>query len=215
MFILMLLTLIKADIYIASQSDSIFQTPVHIGEHTPLDGVVARLNQVTILKADFKQEKRLKILRRPLTSSGTFLFSREHGVYWHTVNPFDNVFIVTDQTIYQKNPDQEPLKIETSSKPIVSGFTEAFLSVFTGDAAVLEDKFDIYFQGDEKAWTIALKPKGTIMKKMIDHMVLSGGEHLENVRITEASGDQTDIHFENVDGAATSLSPAEIQFFDI
>lgn len=190
----------------------LFENPVQMGQHETLDRVGERLQQVNVLRADFRQEKQMKMLRRPLLSSGTYLFAAEHGIYWHTVKPFDSVFMLTPQAIYQKSAGSEALAVDVATKPALAGFTQVFLSLFSGDSQVLEEKFALFFQGKDEDWQLGLRPKGMVMKKVIDRLVLQGGETVTQLDIFEANGDHTRIFFENIQTGG-ALSDGERERF--
>lgn len=201
-------------VMILPQGDAVFDHPLDSLEQPAFEAVSQRLEAVKVLRADFSQEKHIAALRRPLKSSGTYLFSVAHGVAWQIDTPFPTLFVVTEKGILQKAEGEEPFLIEASQQPVVSGFTKVFLSLFQGDRNVLQDRFKLYFQGEADDWTLGLEPKGVVMKKFLSRIVLKGGAHLTTITFLEASGDTTHIFFENVTTDQPSLSEAEVAQFD-
>lgn len=210
----MLFTLLSFALLLPSQEHPVFESRLQDLDHPDFKAVTTRLEEVQVLRANFKQEKHIKALRRPLKSSGTYLFSVEHGVSWQITKPFPTIFVVTQKGILQKTDGEEPFLIEASQQPVVSGFTKVFLSLFKGDREILKERFKLYFAGNNQAWTLGLEPKGTIMKKFLARIVLEGGEHLKTITFYEATGDKTVIYFEEVNTEDSDLSEDERAQFD-
>lgn len=194
----------------------VFAKPLDL--HQPSAGFVEvsqQLQKVSLLRADFREEKKLKALQRPMKSSGKFLVASEHGLFWQTQIPRDRVFVITPKGISQLSEGNQTVSVKTEDQPIIHSFTEMFMAMFTGDTSVLQSKFHLYFTGDAAQWTLGLVPKGRMMSKMIHHIVLQGGETLEEVDIVETGGDMTHIDFSNVQVNGPSLKPEESAYFDL
>ena len=194
--------------------DTLFTNPAKPGQSADLDAVSERLRQVKIIRARFQQKKKLAALRRPLKSTGSFLFAPHEGVYWHTEKPFANTLILTEKGIYQCSENAPPFRIEAAEQPVVHSFTRVFMSMFSGDSAELEKKFDLYFEGDpQKKWRIGLEPKGKIAAKMIQRIIIDGSVHFDQITLLEPSGDRTEIMLEEV-ATEPELSNEERASFD-
>jgi len=198
---------------------------LHCGEAVfdrPLDkddpdfaALSAKMRDIRVLRADFEQEKKLAVLRRPLRSSGTFLFAADKGVSWRTVEPFENLFIITPDAIYQKAEGQKPLVIDVASRPVARGFTDVFIALFSGEVEGLDARFDVFFSAGAGRWAIGLKPKGKILKTLIDRVVLCGGETVESIDFLERSGDRTQIRFIDAATEPAVLSDEERARFEL
>lgn len=206
------LALTSSTAFAQAPPDSVFQHPVAV-EHPGLAVVTARMRQTPVLRANFEQDKRIKALRRPLRSSGQFLVAAETGVWWHTLAPFKSTFVITPKGLRQESADGVVKTLEASEQPVISGFTKVFMSLFGGDSKALQDKFKLYFEGDAKAWRVGLEPRSKVMGKLIQSIVLEGGDHIERIHFLEASGDLTLIKFNDVQVAPTSLSAEERRRF--
>ena len=192
--------------------DDVFQHPLNNSDPV-FQTITGQLRQVRVLRADFSQTKQLKALRRPLLSAGTFLFAAEQGIYWRTQTPFHNVFVISPNTILQQAEGQKPIRIDVAERPIVRGFTDVFLSLFAGETQGLEKRFELYFSGRADAWTLGLKPKGAILEKLIDRVVLCGGDTVRQIQFIEATGDRTLIQFSQVKSQPSELSEEERAHF--
>lgn len=171
-----------------------------------------RLGQMHSMRAQFSQEKKLAALRRPLRSQGSFLFAGGKGVCWQTTTPFDTLFVITPEAIFQKSENARPIRVKAEEQPIIHGFTNVFLALFKGDTAALSEEFTLTFAGTDQDWTIGLKPKSMLVGKLIEAIVLRGQEYINQVCILETSGDRTLIHFDSVD--FENLNSEELANFD-
>ena len=194
-------------------SASVFEAPPSKPQPPDLVAVEAQMREAGIVRAAFHQNKKITALRRPLKSSGRFLFAPDKGIYWQTLAPIQNLFVLSPKGILQKSEDAEPVVIETKEQPVIHGFIQIFMSLFGGDTSELEQRFDLYFTGNADAWTIGLRPKGTVMKKLFDHILLCGGQNIEQVLFLERSGDETRIIFEIDQEGPSQLTAQELANF--
>lgn len=192
----------------AQPPSRLLESPVSV-DHAGLTAVSERLQQTPVVRARFEQEKRIKALRRPLRSSGKFLFARDHGLYWHTLQPFDTQLVITESGMVQKENGRTTLDISVEERPIIHSFTNVFMALFAGDKKVLAKTFDLYLVQEESHWWLGLKPKQRLLKKVMDHICLKGGEHLEEIHFIEKSGDLTVMKLNAVSVDPPALSADE------
>ncbi len=188
--------------------DPVFRHPIKV-DHPGFTAVAARMRQTPVLRARFEQEKRIMALRRPLRSSGQFLVAAETGVWWHTLKPFTSTFVITPSGLRQESADGTVKTIEAAEQPVIASFTKVFMSLFGGDPKALEDHFKLYYEGEGMAWRIGLEPRGKVMGKLIQSIVLEGGGYIEHINLLEATGDMTKISFSEVQVAPKTLSDEE------
>jgi hypothetical protein len=184
--------------------EAVFQYAVGKQPPSALELVADRMQQTPILKANFYQEKSIKALRRPLKSSGTFLFANGQGVFWHTQKPFDTRFIISDAGIYQKSEDAKPFRIEAAKQPMIAEFNHIFAALFRGDREALEAQFQVHFTGDDQVWQLGLIPKNKMMRKVIEKLVVCGGDTVETIHFFESGGNRTLIALSEIE------TPAEL-----
>ena len=65
---------------------------------TSLDDVLYSITARKVTSGDFSQEKTAPNLKRPLKSSGTFIFC-DTGILWKTVKPFPSTMAVTKDSL--------------------------------------------------------------------------------------------------------------------
>lgn len=148
-----------------------------------------------VVRARFSQTKRIQALRRPLISSGTFLYAKDHGVFWDFENPSPTRYIITENAIMEESGDGPPRITTASDQPRIREFGALFLSVFTGQFDLLDDKFNVKVEWEEDDWMLGLTPKSPLLRRVISHIVINGDTRVERVRILETNGDLTDLRF--------------------
>ncbi|CAM2010961.1 outer membrane lipoprotein carrier protein LolA [Acanthopleuribacter pedis] len=186
----------------------LLQHPVAV-EHPGLTKISQQLQETPVVRARFEQEKKIKALRRPLRSSGRFLFARDHGLYWHTLQPFDTQLVINEAGMVQKENGAVTLDISVEDRPIIHSFTKVFMALFAGDKEQLAKTFDLFLVEEEGEWWLGLKPKRRILKKVMDHIRLKGDLHLEEIHFIEKSGDQTIMKLTGVSVDPPQLSDDE------
>ncbi len=194
--------------------EAVFSQPIALDQPGSFQTVSAQLQSIKVFRANFTQKKKIKVLRRPLRSSGSFLISSEKGLYWRAATPFENIFIITPKALFQKSENADPITIKAEERPVIYGFTRVFLSLFSGDTQQLDKEFELYFSGTPEAWTIGLVPKSKIMGKLIDRIVVCGSETIQQVDFREASGDRTLIDFSDISTEPPRLTEEELARFD-
>ena len=170
-------------------------------DHPPAAFVAVNqlLREAKCVRADFAEEKKIKVLKRPLRSAGQIVFSGKLGLYRALKDPFVQELLVTPRGIAQRDETGKIEKLEIDKQPLAKGFIDAFLLVFSGDDKALGADFELYFDGDQSAWTMGFVPKKKPLAKFIASMVVSGKQGtFESLLVNEVNGDKTTTKFSNV-----------------
>lgn len=157
------------------------------------------LREATCIRADFAEEKSIQVLKKPIKSSGSLVFLGRAGLYRASKEPFATELLVTPDGIAQRDVAGKIEKVEVEKQPLAKGFIDAFLLVFSGDDKALAAEFELYFDGDESAWTLGFVPKKIPLSKFVASLVVTGKRGLlETLVVTEVNGDRTTTRFSNV-----------------
>lgn len=150
------------------------------------------------LEGHFVQEKYLAALDASLQSSGIFSYQRGKAVRWQTLKPIKNEMLVTPTSISSKQGGQEFMRLETRSSPAAALFNEIFFSVLTAEWAKLSVYFKLSGKIEGEHWHAQLVPMDQTVKQVVSRVELKGGALVREIILHESSGDQTTIHFENL-----------------
>jgi hypothetical protein len=178
--------------------------PLRTGQAAdPLAGIGARIVKTEITEGRFRQEKNLKVLKKPLISTGTFIYHRSRGVIWQTLTPVSSVLLVNQTRLLTAHDEQA----------LPPAFGRVFTAMFGGDVQAMKEGFDISGTNDKTAWKLQLKPKDALLQKIIVDMQLTGGKELQRIDIKEANGNFTRITFDRITHPET-LTPAQEADFE-
>ncbi|HUR27672.1 MAG TPA: outer membrane lipoprotein carrier protein LolA, partial [Planctomycetota bacterium] len=170
-------------------------------EHPPAAFVAVNklLREAKCVRAEFAEEKKIKVLKRPLRSAGQIVFSAKHGLYRALKEPFVQELLVTPKGLAERDEAGKIQKIEVGQQPLAKGFIDAFLLVFSGDDKALAADFELSFEGTEDAWTMGFVPKKKPLDKFIAHMVVTGKRGVfDTLQVGEVNGDKTTTKFTGV-----------------
>jgi outer membrane lipoprotein-sorting protein len=153
-----------------------------------LADITARLIKTPITQGEFQQEKRLKILRKPLISTGSFTYSQSKGVIWKTLTPIPSLLLVNDAHLLTGQGEQA----------VPPAFGKVFKAMLGADLQQLSDGFIITGEDKKSAWTLQLTPKDELLKKIISSIVLNGDTELRGLDMQEVNGNTTRISFTKI-----------------
>lgn len=198
-----------------SAPKALFQTPLSPTQtNKAFHAVTQQLTKTKVLRASFRQRKHLKALRLPLHSRGTLLFASGAGVQWTTIAPFPASFAITSKGIIQRAGGQVT-RIKSQKQPMIFGFTQMFLAIFSGNQKALHKHFKVYFKKAAKGWWIGLIPKDQMLQKVFRRIVLRGDKTIEQVKMFERRGERTEIDLSNIKTKPATLTKEEKKGFSM
>ena len=209
----------------ACADDALFSGPVVIIDKQPkLIAIADRLAESVRIRSEFYQEKTVRILRKPLVSTGRMIYQRDLGLFWNVEQPFPSSMVISTDSIIQRSGEQS-LRIDASDNPIVFGFAQVFFQLLSGDIGQLAEQFNVFFEpssgivGDESVaknsllWRIGLVPKDKKLSKFISRIVLTGIDAIDGIVIIDPAGDETKISLLNRQTGGQALSEQEMNSF--
>lgn len=156
-------------------------------ETAALQAIDARLSKPALLQGDFEQKKSIRILSRPLLSTGEFSVVRGQGVVWTIQQPMASQLIISAQGIEGA---------DIGDNRAMAYIAKILNQLLSGDIAVLEQQFTINVeQQNEAGWAITLLPRSSLLAKAISQVDLRGQQHIQHLLLHEASGDKTEVNF--------------------
>ena len=161
-----------------------------------------RFSSIDTLEANFIQEKDLSLFNKKVVIKGILCFDKPDILAWHVTEPIVYSMVIDGNTIRQW--DAETRKVQTlhvesnpALKMMIVRMREWFIGNFTG---FLED-YDVEIEREDPA-IIIFRPKKTSpaanLVEMVKLVFKGDGSYLDQVKITEESGDTTVLIFGDV-----------------
>jgi hypothetical protein len=168
------------------------------GEAVSLEVLLARFRSMPGLEANFREVKKLALLKAPLVSEGTIHFAPPDRLARRTATPAVSTLVVDSRQVrFSDAFGSQSIPLEQN--PVVRLFVDAFLKVLAGDREALERIFTIELRGTDKEWTLVLHPRIAPMTEVIDRIVFEGrGGAVGAMNIREVGGDETATSFSSV-----------------
>ncbi|WP_236994144.1 LolA family protein [Candidatus Methylomicrobium oryzae] len=162
----------------------------------------ARLVKTELTEGRFRQEKNIKVLKKPLISTGTFIYHRSRGVIWQTLTPVPSMLLVNRTRLLTAQGEQA----------LPPAFGRVFTAMFGGDLQSMQEGFEMAGTNGKNAWQLQLKPKDPVLQKIIAEVQLTGDKELRQIDIKEANGNSTRITFDHIAHPEILTPPQEADF---
>jgi len=180
------------------QSGDVFAHPLSAQTIQRYNAICGQLAARPYTKGAFEQTRTIQRLNRSLVSKGDFIIASETGLAWITKTPFPSVTILGKDYVIQSAVGGTESRVNAQGNETFTAMAQTLGSLFTGNAQVLQAKFDNYFietQGQgATAWTVGLIPKEQAIRSYARQFILEGtegpqGALIRSLVIHEQSGD--------------------------
>jgi hypothetical protein len=164
-----------------------------------------QLAKPEVIHGNFIQEKHLRALPQPLTSKGTFVLAKNHGLLWLLRAPLHQDYRITAKGIARRDASGWQM---LPSKSAGSEQNRLFLAILQGDSSGLQRDFELSLSGDAQNWTLKLIPHSLLLKQVFTQINITGGELVSTIELLETQGDSTLLRMQD-STSAQPLSTAE------
>lgn len=161
----------------------------------------AELGKVTNIASDFVQEKRMALFQEPLKIRGRMFIETNGRFAWETHWPVRYKMVVADARIRQW--DEETDRVQTISmrdNPTAAAIHEQMSAWFSGQYATLTNSYSASLASQRPASFVfkprAASPASTYLAS-VQVWLRDDGRYMDRMRISERSGDSTDIVYTN------------------
>ncbi len=173
-----------------------------------LDQLMDKLAQTRTGHAAFVEKKTLAILDKPVESSGELFYRAPDRLEKRTLKPkYESMLLETGPpangtitrsasnsggtlTITQQGHRQRVLQLQ--SYPELAAFIDSIRATLAGDRVALERSYVLKLMGDERHWTLELRPQDSRMQKVVEKIVINGEQDLlHSIAISQANGDSS------------------------
>ncbi|AOB30876.1 hypothetical protein AKI39_09480 [Bordetella sp. H567] len=176
-----------------------------------LNDLQAQLREAPVVRGQFVQQKYLRSLPQPLTSTGLFTLSSENGLLWELRAPLHQDLLLTPSAIFRRDDGG---KWQALPQAVGAGReTRMFLTVLSGDTKSLQDNFDTALSGSAGDWQLVMRPKSALLKQIFTDIRISGGKLVQRIELRETQGDKTVMEMKST-RADTKLSDDERRDFN-
>jgi hypothetical protein len=172
-----------------------------------------QLQRSPVLRADFRQERFLKMLGRPLVSRGKLVFVANEGVLWQVEDPHEVTFLIRADEIVEWDGENRPRRVDMSANPAFRLMTDMLLGALAGDPSVLQGNFEAEVLPADQGWHLKLTPRPGDLAEAVNGLEIAGGRFVEAVRIAEAKGDSLDFTFSGFESQPAELDASEQAYF--
>ncbi len=164
-----------------------------------------QLAKPDVIHGNFIQEKHLRALPQPLTSKGTFVLAKNHGLLWLLRTPLQQDYRITTKGIARRDVSGWQM---LPSKSAGAEQNRLFLAVLQGDSSGLQRDFELSMSGDAQNWKLTLLPRSLLLKQVFNQINITGGELVSTIELLETQGDSTLLRMQD-STSAQPLSTAE------
>ena len=180
-------------------------TQVYAQTDDLLNRIAAQLDKHAVVRADFTQSKQISGLKRPLQTSGQFVFARQYGVLWQIEQPYKVSYVLSEDKVVEIAADGSRKERLAKDLPGLAQVGRVFRAMLGANTTALREYFDIQAKGDAANWSLALTPRQAQMAQFIEQLDINGGAFVGAIRIQEKGGDATQIKFRNSSGSNALL----------
>jgi hypothetical protein len=164
-----------------------------------------QLARPDVIHGSFIQEKHLRALPQPLTSKGTFVLAKNHGLLWLLKTPLQQDYRITTNGIARRDASGWQM---LPGKSAGAEQNRLFLAVLQGDSSGLQRDFELSLAGNAQNWTLTLTPRSMLLKQVFNQINITGGELVHSIELLETQGDSTLLRMQD-SSSAQPLSDAE------
>ncbi len=147
------------------------------------------------LEGKFSQDKYLIELDAHLESSGQFNYRRGKSIQWETLEPIQNILLMTPQSITNSQGENEIVSLQADSNPAVTILSDIFFSVLTAEWKQLAAYFTLSGTVKDDHWQVELVPSDKAVMQVVERVQLTGDTLLRELIFFEKNGDHTTIIF--------------------
>lgn len=159
-----------------------------------------QLARPDVIHGNFVQEKHLRALPQPLTSKGTFVLAKNHGLLWLLKTPLQQDYRINAKGIARRDASGWQL---LPGKSAGAEQNRLFLAVLQGDSSGLQRDFELALSGDAQKWKLTLTPRSMLLKQVFNQINIDGGELVNSIELLETQGDSTVMRMQD----STSTQP--------
>jgi len=153
--------------------------------------LIAALGQPAPAHAAFAEARFLQVLERPLVVSGELSWLGGDRLQRRVDHPQQETSTIADGEVTQQRAGKSPRRFSLKRAPQLQVLLDSFVALLSGDAARLQQAFEIRQSGDTAgAWTLTLVPRDARVAKTVASIRIDGyAKESRCMHMQEADGD--------------------------
>ncbi|WP_189339748.1 LolA-related protein [Rhodanobacter denitrificans] len=153
--------------------------------------LVAALGQPAPAHTAFAEARFLQVLDRPLVVSGELSWLGGDRLQRRVEHPQQETATIADGEVTQQRDGRSPRHFSLKRAPQLQVLLDSFVALLSGDAARLQQAFEIRQSGDAGgAWTLTLVPRDARVAKTVASIRIDGYAKASRcMHLQEADGD--------------------------
>jgi hypothetical protein len=171
----------------------------------------SQLRATPVTHGDFVQQKYLRALPQPLTSTGRFTLAADRGLLWQLHQPLQQDLLITPDGMFRRDAGGKWQALQQSAG--AGRETRLFLAVLAGDTSGLQDNFAMSLSGGADDWHLVMTPSSPLLKQIFTDIRIDGGKLVDRIELRETQGDRTVMQMRNAQAEA-SLDSNERHAFE-
>lgn len=166
-----------------------------------------------VLYVDFKQERIIHGLTKPIVSEGSMIVYENEGLFWNQATPFAMTLLLTETKMVNQVKNGKKEIISAKDNPALFQFNHLLSALFSMDTDLIAQYFKIQsVQKKGQTDIITLKPISSPIDKIFGEIVLNINQDIQKVTLVDLQGDSTHLYFNNHDGR-NSLKAEDVEIF--
>ncbi|MEX2451669.1 MAG: LolA-related protein [Rhodospirillales bacterium] len=168
-----------------------------------------------VIRGEFRHEKHLKGVPKPLVSEGRFILVVPQGLIWFAERPFKFTTVIAPAGIVQVLEGQDPIRLPDTVSTAIASLRDMITATLTGDWKVLQATFDMKVETTATGWSRVFTPRSRSvgMGEHIAEIRLTGADLVQSIKITKVTGDIERLVFLNQNLTRAPVSAAEAELF--
>jgi Outer membrane lipoprotein carrier protein LolA-like len=142
-------------------------------------------------RVDFVEQHFLKVLKRPVESSGELFYDAPDRLEKRTLEPRpETLLLAGDLLTIERGAHTRVLDLK--SYPAVLPFVESMRATLAGDLGALARLFSVEYAGSLAHWMLNMTPRDSQVAKTVSQVRIEGAQdRLLRVEILERDGDRS------------------------
>ncbi len=178
--------------------ETVFNHPLTEQSQLQLEALSQKIGLADVMRGTFEQIRVVKVLKRPLKSSGSFIFSKKNGLMWRIQKPFITDVIMNNGKLIQRTPGRASQILDANDNPSARIMADVFNALFSQDQIILNRYFNQFYLESKPTWLLGLMPKDKNLAKVMARVVIEGEDKIQRIIIEEINGDKAEIRLFNV-----------------